>query len=464
MTLREARDRLLGQGQLHWLLGPAALALGSLCAVPALSAPPPRPAPPAPMSVVQVPPAVEETPGPLSADAAIRWALQYNPEIAALRQQRGIAAAGIVIARTYPFNPIWDATVSAAMGPEVAGITNVVPITSAVKVELELHHQRRIREQAAAAALSRTEWEVANQELTLAVRVLRAFDTVVYRFRKRQVALYAVDLNQKAAQQVEDFAKPGNKGITAVDVDVIHAELQAARGQLAPATTALVTAWQDLYKALGLTRGSFDLLGGFEVPQRVEDDADQMLQAAKERRPDLRARQLAVNEADARVRLEIANRFGNPAIGNYSEVTESRGTFVGVAFTMPLPVLNTHRGEIQQREVERTRAALELRQNEVTVEQDLRAALARLEQARRWVDTYHREIVPSLEKTLKDVQTLFDNRAPGADLVRLIDVQRKLVTARDLELDAIFELRQALADLAAAVGDPSVAVLPCPNR
>jgi cobalt-zinc-cadmium efflux system outer membrane protein len=416
------------------------------------------------MPVVQVPPAVEDTPGPLSADAAIRWALQYNPEIAALRQQRGIAAAGVVIARTYPFNPIWDATVSAAMGPEVAGITNVVPITSAVKLELELRHQRRIREQAAAAALSRTEWEVANQELTLTVRVLRAFDTVVYRFRKRQVALYAVDLNQKAAQQVEEFAKLGNKGVTAVDVQVIKAEVQGARGQLPPATTALVTAWQDLYKALGLTRGSFDLLGGFEVPQRVEDDADQLLQAAKERRPDLRAHQLAVNEADARVRLEKANRFGNPAIGDYTEVTESRGTFVGVAFTMPLPVLNTHRGEIQQREVERTRAALELRQNEVTVEQDLRAALARLEQARRWVETYRREIVPTLEKTLKDVQTMFEERAPGADLVRLIDVQRKLVTARDLELDAIYELRQALADLAAAVGDPSVAVLPCLNR
>jgi outer membrane protein TolC len=464
MTLREARNRLFGQGRLTWLLGPAALALGSLCAVPALSAPLPPPAPPAPMSVVQVPPAVEETPGALSADAAIRWALEHNPEIAALRQQRGIAAAGIVIARTYPFNPVWDGTVNGASGPESAGVTNVVPITSKLTLEWELRGQRRIREQGAVATLTRTEWEVAGQELTLAVRVLRAFDNVVYRFRKRRLVLDTIELNTTVAKKLEDLAK-GPMPPTAADVHLIHSEVDDARAQLPPASAALVTAWQDLYKALGLTCGAFDLLGGFEVPPRLEGDAEQLQQAAQEHRPDLRAHQVAVAEADTRVRLEIANRHGNPAIGPYFEYTEGRAAFVGVAITTPIPILNTHRGEIQQRQAERTRAALELRQNEVTVQQDVRAALARLEQARRWVDLYRRETIPNLERTLKAIQTLYQAGGPGApDLLRVLDVQRKLLKARDVELDAIFELRQAVADLAAATGDPSVAVLPCANR
>ena len=41
-----------------------------------------------------------EPPPALSLEAAIRWALEYNPELAALRQQHGIAAAAVVIART----------------------------------------------------------------------------------------------------------------------------------------------------------------------------------------------------------------------------------------------------------------------------------------------------------------------------------------------------------------------------
>src|SRR5262245_5996750 len=54
----------------------------------------------------------------LSLDSAIRWALEHNPEMAALRQQHGIAAAGVVVARTYPFNPVWETRVQAASGPE----------------------------------------------------------------------------------------------------------------------------------------------------------------------------------------------------------------------------------------------------------------------------------------------------------------------------------------------------------
>ena len=50
----------------------------------------------------------------------------------------------------------------------------------------------------------------------------------------------------------------------------------------------------------------------------------------------------------------------------------------------------------------------------------------------------------------------------GVDLLRVIDLQRKKLHARDIELDALLEVRQALADLAAAVGDPSVAVTATP--
>src|SRR5882672_9494860 len=62
----------------------------------------------------------------LTVDGAIRWALSNNPELMALRQQHGIAAAGIVIANTYPFNPIWEAKVREANGPASAGVTNQV--------------------------------------------------------------------------------------------------------------------------------------------------------------------------------------------------------------------------------------------------------------------------------------------------------------------------------------------------
>ena len=92
----------------------------------------------------------------------------------------------------------------------------------------------------------------------------------------------------------------------------------------------------------------------------------------------------------------------------------------------------------------------------------MEAALARLKHARAWADTYENDVLPNLEKSLKEVRELFASGDASVDALRILDVQRKVLTARNGLLDAQFEVRQAVADLAAALGDPSVAVGPCP--
>src|ERR1700730_6987249 len=69
-------------------------AVGAWCAfgIGALAAA--EPAPRAAASTDKVP--------TLTLSEAVSFALEHNPELAAIRQQRGVAAAGVVIARTYP--------------------------------------------------------------------------------------------------------------------------------------------------------------------------------------------------------------------------------------------------------------------------------------------------------------------------------------------------------------------------
>jgi cobalt-zinc-cadmium efflux system outer membrane protein len=125
---------------------------------------------------------------------------------------------------------------------------------------------------------------------------------------------------------------------------------------------------------------------------------------------------------------------------------------------LPLPVFNTHRGEILQREAERDRAAFEMRQYQVQIRQDVHAAVQRIERAEETVATYRTQIVPELEKGLGAFEKLFKANDPSVDLLKLLDVRRKLIKARDGYLDALWELSQARADLAAAAGDPALAV------
>jgi cobalt-zinc-cadmium efflux system outer membrane protein len=177
-----------------------------------------------------------------------------------------------------------------------------------------------------------------------------------------------------------------------------------------------------------------------------------------ERRPDLHARQAALGEAEARLRLAIADRFGNVNIGPDFEYNETRAYFIGGQMTVPLPVFNTHRGEILQREADRSRAALEVRNAETVVQQDVINALERLQNARARAENYRTHMVPELETAVKDMERLL--ALGGVPVLSVIDIWRKLLRARDAYLDVLYEVSQAQADLAAAVGDPGVVLGP----
>src|SRR5262249_13800 len=129
----------------------------------------------------------EMVPEVLTREAAVRWALQNNPELAALRQQHGISAAAVIRTATYAFYPVWDAKLGATKGREEAGITNGVSNEHKLLMDVEVRHQGRYRRRAAGAGLVRTDWEIAVQEVSLAVRVLRAFDAVIYQRYKVQL-------------------------------------------------------------------------------------------------------------------------------------------------------------------------------------------------------------------------------------------------------------------------------------
>lgn len=80
------------------------------------------------------------------------------------------------------------------------------------------------------------------------------------------------------------------------------------------------------------------------------------------------------------------------------------------------------------------------------------------------MDIYRKDVHPALEAALKDVKLLFERGDPSVDVLRVLDVQRKLLRTRDGEVDALYELRQAQADLGAAIADPSITAILPPAR
>jgi cobalt-zinc-cadmium efflux system outer membrane protein len=131
-----------------------------------------------------------------------------------------------------------------------------------------------------------------------------------------------------------------------------------------------------------------------------------------------------------------------------------------VFFTVPIPVFNTKRGEIMQREAEHQQAVLRVRQTDAVIRQDVQAAIVRLETTRASVETYSRQVLPHVEGLLREILNLFEKGAGGVDALKVIEIRRRLLTAREGYLAALWDLSQARADLAAAVGDPALALVP----
>jgi outer membrane protein TolC len=398
----------------------------------------------------------------LTVEQAVAWAVHFNPDLAVVRKQRGIAAANVIIARTYPFNPIWFNLTLGANGPESAGVTNKLFQENYARLDLEVCGQGKIRRAAAAAGVSRTEWEIAAQELNVSVRAVRAFNTYIYRQEKLHLLADTIRLQEQTVSDVRKLVDQ-NK-LKPTDRLLAEADLVEARGQQGPNRAFVVAAWNELRRTMGVDTAVASCRGQLEpgvAPAAFAEalpEAEVLTRVALHTRPDLQALQMAVQEAEQRVRLEVANRWGNPSIGPAMEYNETRATFVGAVLQMPVPVLNIRRGEIQLRQAERDRALADSRRVEIQIALDIRAALERVNEAQRWVAYFGTDALPALQKTMDAFEKLFAAGEPSVDVLRLIDARRRLQRARDSYLDALWELSQGRVDLAVAVGDLSLVV------
>ncbi len=123
--------------------------------------------------------------------------------------------------------------------------------------------------------------------------------------------------------------------------------------------------------------------------------------------------------------------------------------FYGIELSSPIPLLNTGRPLVRQREAEyhRDYVAWEQARQEVAVQ--VLAVLVKWQQSQEVARRTHARFEPTRLQTER-MQRLYD--AGEADLIKLLQVQRRFIDTRNVELDAISATIQAYADVLAATG------------
>ena len=138
-----------------------------------------------------------------------------------------------------------------------------------------------------------------------------------------------------------------------------------------------------------------------------------------------------------------------PSLGPVYERNESGAVFYGLALSSPVPLLNTGGPLVGQREAEYHRDCVAWEQARQQVAAQVLAVLVKWNQARQAAQRTHARFEPIRTQTER-MQRLYD--AGQADLLKLLQVQRRFIEARNVELDTIWQTTQAYADLLAATG------------
>jgi cobalt-zinc-cadmium efflux system outer membrane protein len=369
----------------------------------------------------------------LTYDAALSLAVARNLGLEAARRQRAIREAAIRTARQIP-------------NPDVA-----LQVFS-VDVPVEIAGLRRRRIDLAREEATLAEVDVQAELRSVRRDLRRAFYALVAADERVRLAQEAVDI----ARRVRDAAQARFEAGAVPRLEVLQADLGVTRAEtdLELARSTRVSSQASLAAVLNFPPDQpLAVSGTLADGAQTTITYERALALASASNPDLAAldRQMAIEER--RLELARASRVPTPVF-SVSSLFNDPEFDVGprAAFTVGLPLFSRNQGEIAGS----IAASAQLAARRAALRRDLEnqvfAALARLDAQRRQVEAFARQLVP----TAANLEALAEEsyRAGRTSVLGVFEAQRNL---RDIQRDALqasLDLQMALADLEELIGTP----------
>jgi cobalt-zinc-cadmium efflux system outer membrane protein len=421
----------------------------------------------------------------ISLQAALYGALTSNPDLVTLRQGNAIAASAeaVEVARHFPttLNPtLWidyrpitlvpNGTFG-TMGSRESGSSGSGGSTSngshhgfysygqnfiyvSLRQPVELGHQTTHRYHIAQAAFDQQKYIVMQAELTALVQTYRFFQTAAYRRERYRLAKDLADFNDRLQETLQRRMEANQ--VAAADVALARVESRASRQQVKAARQDYLTALTDLRNQIGIPEqaGAVEPLGEFTLPPYIPPvDEQAMIQEAVQSRPDIHAALAQVNGTDSAVRLAKGDRIPTPVIGPQYEMDEAGVQYIGFVLISPVPIWNSGKPLVLQREAEHRRAIVAYQEAQQRAVAQVRAAVAKWNGATELVNESS-GLSKELAKEVSALERLFESGQ--TDLTKLMQARQRLIQLDSSYVDAVWQATQAQADLLLALGIPSL--------
>lgn len=407
---------------------------------------------------------IDQTNG-LTADEAVRVALENNGELVAARTEIEAARALVKQARLRA-NP----SVEFSRQEQIGGSDNNTVIGGSLP--LELGGRRKTRVNVAEAELNLREKQVADREQILAAEVRAKFGEALAQTLKLKLvedllesALQGFRLVQ--ARVTEGKTAPLEENMTLVEVNRLRSmrEIEAGKTEIA---------FLELRNLLGMKpeeplrlRGDFQDLLALLLPLLAESTAN-----ALQNRPDLQAMRVLENLAEAQIEQARAggrvdarvnagygrNNFGFPVNGitDAGQIRPVQGIFHSFKFgvTLEIPVLNRNQGAIEAAVINLEAAQKRREFAELIVRREVASAFALYESAARAMEIFRVGVRGQADENLKVVRQTYELGA--RNLIEYLVEERRYIEIENEFIDAQLKVYGARVKILKAVAAPEL--------
>src|SRR3989454_936928 len=401
----------------------------------------------------------------LTVDELVIRALADSPDLRAARAEIDAAAGRLQQAGLRP-NPMLELGGQKALSPD-----NNVMI--GLTVPLDLNGRKEGRVAVAERELQMKRAQVRDRERRLAADVrMKAGELFVAR-RSLAVTDDLLDVNREALRLVQDRVRQGatpalEENLMLVEVNRLDALRQLLASRLDITSLQL--------KALaGMAPDAPLALRGDLAPSGAPPIADEAVRQALTARPDLDAARADVAMGAAKIRKERAEGRWDASVNvgyqrqdfgfDLNGVTSTGATrpiqdvfhYFGAGVSIVLPVRNRNQGNIAAASAEAQAAERRRQVAELTVRQEVAAALAQYEAARRSLEIYERGVPDIATRNLIVVRQTYavgrgsllalDSRPP-----RLVEIENGYTDTLKQGYDAMVEIDRVTATITTTVG------------
>lgn len=378
----------------------------------------------------------------ISLEIAIEIALRENPHLNAIREKVKVARARIDGIALLGNPELETEFVGGAHAEQKLELTKA----------FELGGQRGHRIRIAKTELEKVDAELAKASQSVTKSVKIAFYELLGVQEKLKLTKEIVQHNEQMRDIAQTRFETGDISVTQANLANIH--LQSALREAVTLESKLQRVQLSLNGLMGAPLETARVAVG-ELREKVSPDTlqkltlDALKTQALVHRNDLKSLHLNAQLTESELRLAKAANIPDLSVGALVERSVNERAF-GMKFSIPLPLFNRHRVEIDAAKAQQQVDTVEINNAEKQIVREVMAAFLSFRTTQKMLTFYEGDSLKLLNENLKLTRTAYE--LGETELLEVILMQNEFIKTRFAYLDALVAYHKALAELEAAVG------------